>query len=69
MATTSSDLDDQKTGANIQIEGDTLTPPSSQKGPEEREAFGSAPSCLPSSLQQGNQHLTAMRLGTVWKYK
>ena len=48
MATKSSDLDDQKTGASIQTEGHTLTPPSSWHGPEETEAFGSAPSHLPS---------------------
>ena len=34
MATKSSDLDDQKTGVNIQTEGHTLTLPSSQNGPE-----------------------------------
>ena len=44
MATRSSDLDDQKSGLNIQTEGHTLTPPSSQNGPQDPEAFGSAPS-------------------------
>ena len=48
MATNSSDLDDQKTRVNIQTEGHTLTPPSSQHGPGETEAFGSTPSHSPS---------------------
>ena len=50
MATRSSDLDDQKSGVNIQTENHTLTPPSSQNGPEETEAFGSTPSHLPPQL-------------------
>ena len=45
MTTKLSDLDDQKTGVSIQTEGHILTPPSSQNGPEETEAFGSALSC------------------------
>ena len=48
MAAKSSDLDNQKTGVNIQTEGHTLTPPSSCNGPEETEAFGSTPSHSPS---------------------
>ena len=48
MATRSSNLDDQKTGVNIQTKGHTVTPTSSQNGPEETEAFGSTPSCSPS---------------------
>ena len=48
MAARSSDLDDQKPGINIQIKGHTLTPPSGQNGPEDQEAFGSAPSCSPT---------------------
>ena len=44
MAARSSDLDDQKSGVDLQTEGHTLTPPSSQNGPEDPEAFGSAPS-------------------------
>ena len=44
MAARSSDLDDQKSGVNVQTEGHTLTPPSSQHGPEETEVFGSTPS-------------------------
>ena len=44
MATSSSDLDDQKPGVNIQTEGHTLTPPSGWNGPEDPEAFGSTPS-------------------------
>ena len=48
MAARSSDLDDQKSGVNVQTESHTLTPPSGQNGPEETEAFGSAPSCSPS---------------------
>ena len=48
MTTRSSDLDDQKSRVNIQTKGNILTPPSSQNGPEETEAFGSALSCSPS---------------------
>ena len=48
MATRSSDLDEQKPGINIQKEGQTLTPPSGQNGPEDPEAFGSNPSQSPS---------------------
>ena len=48
MATRSSNLDNQKPGVNIQTEGHTLTPPSSQNGPEDPEAFGSTPSSSPS---------------------
>ena len=48
LATRSNNLDDQKSGVNIQTEGHTLTPPSRQNGPEETEVFGSAPSCSPS---------------------
>ena len=48
MATRASELDDQKPGVNIQTEGHTLTPPSSQNGPEDPEALGSAPSHSPS---------------------
>ena len=48
MATRLSDLDDQKCRLNIQTEGHTLTPPSGWNGPEETEAFGSAPSHSPS---------------------
>ena len=48
MTTSSSDLDDQKPGVNIQTKSHTLTPPSSQNGSEDPEAFGSTPSCSPS---------------------
>ena len=48
VATISSDLDDQKSGVNVQTEGHTLTPPSGQNGPEETEAFRSTPSHSPS---------------------
>ena len=48
MAAKSSDLDDVKTGATIQKEGYTITPPSSQKGPDETVASESAPSHSPS---------------------
>ena len=49
MATRSSDLENQKSGLNVQTEGHTLTPPSSQNGPIETEAFSSAPIHSPSS--------------------
>ena len=48
MATRLNELDDQKSGVNLWTEGHTLTPPSSQNGPEDPEAFGSAPSQSPS---------------------
>ena len=48
MATKSSDLGDQRTGASIQTGGHTLTPLSGQHGPEETEAFGGTPSHSPS---------------------
>ena len=44
MAARSSDLDEQKPGTNIQEEGHTLMQPSGWNGPEDPEAFGSAPS-------------------------
>ena len=47
MATNSSDLDNQISEANLQTEGHTLTPPSSQKNLEETGALGSAPSHSP----------------------
>ena len=34
MATRSSDLDDQKSGLNIQTEGHSLTPPTDWNGPQ-----------------------------------
>ena len=51
MATRSSNLDNQKSRVNIQTEGHTITPPSSQNGPEETEAFGSTSSHSPSQSQ------------------
>ena len=48
MAARLSSLDDQKCGTNIQEEGHTLTPTSDWNGPEDPEAFGSAPSQSPS---------------------
>ena len=48
MATQSSDLDDQKFGATIQMEGHNLTPMNGQIGPEEIEASGSTSSHSPS---------------------
>ena len=48
MATQSSDLDDQKSGATVLMEGHSLTPPNGQIGPEEMEASNSAPLHSPS---------------------
>ena len=48
VATRLSNLDDQKPGINTQTEGHTLTPPNSQNGPEDPEAFGSTLSHSPS---------------------
>ena len=47
MATKSSNLDNWKSGANLQIEGHGLTSPSDQKGLEETGASGTA---LPFSI-------------------
>ena len=47
MATKSSDIDDQISGANPPIEGCTLTSPSGQKGLEETGVSGSSPLPLP----------------------
>ena len=48
MATTSSDLDDQISGSNLQNNHCTPTSPSSQNGLEEMGASGSSPSHPPS---------------------
>ena len=48
MAARLSDLDDSKPKIKIKTEGHTLTPISGQNGPEDPEAFGSAPSHSPS---------------------
>ena len=69
MAASSSDLDDQKPGVNIQTEGHTLTPPSGWNGPEDPEAFGSTPSCSPSQSLARKLTPDCLRLGIVWKYR
>ena len=48
MATRSSDLDDQKSGTAIYMEGHTLTAPKSWNGPKQMEVSGSTPSHSPS---------------------
>ena len=48
MATKSSDLDYQTSGANFQTEGHTPLPSRSQKNPEEMGVSGSSPFHLPS---------------------
>ena len=48
MATKSSNLDDQTSGANLQTEGHTLIPSRGHNDPEEVGAMGSGPSHLPS---------------------
>ena len=48
MATRSSDLEDQMSGANLQTEGNVGMESQHQKGPEETGALGSPPSHLPS---------------------
>ena len=48
MAMKSSDLEDQTSGANLQMEGHMGMPSQSQKDPEEMEALGSSPFHLPS---------------------
>ena len=44
MAARLSDPDDQKSGVTLQTKGHTFTSPSSQNGPSDPKAFGSAPS-------------------------
>ena len=44
MVARSSDLDNQKSGVNVQTKDHIPTPPSGQNSPEETEAIGSAPS-------------------------
>ena len=48
MATRSSDLEDQASGANLQTESHADMPSQSQKGPEEIGVLGSSPSNSPS---------------------
>ena len=48
MATQSTDLNDQKSGATTQTEDQTLTLPNGWNGPKEMEASGSTPSCSSS---------------------
>ena len=48
MATRSSDLEEQMSGANLQTEGHAGMQSQCQKGPEEMGASGSSLSCLPS---------------------
>ena len=47
MAAKSSNLEDQTSGANLQMEGHVGMPSKSQKDPEEMRALGSSPSHLP----------------------
>ena len=56
MATRSSHLDDQKS-SYVQTESHTFTPPSSQDGPEETEAFGIAP--LPFTIPVSGEEANA----------
>ena len=48
MASRSSDLEDQMSGANLQTEGHVGIESQCQKGPEKMGALGSSPSHLPS---------------------
>ena len=48
MATRSSDLEDQVSGAKLQMEGHADMPSQSQKDPEEMGVLGSSPSHSPS---------------------
>ena len=65
MAARLSDLDDLNPEVNIQIEGQTLTPVSSQNGPEDPDAFRSAPLYSPSWFPVRKPHLTGLRHGIV----
>ena len=57
MATKSSDLDNQISGTNLQIEGHTPTSPSGWKGLKDTGASGTAPPTPHPSLQRGDCHL------------
>ena len=48
MATRSSDLEDRRSGSNLQTEGHAGMEPQCQQGPEETGVLGSSPSHLPS---------------------
>ena len=48
MAAKLSDLVDETSGVNLQMEGHVDMPPQSAKDLQELEALGSSPSCLPS---------------------
>ena len=48
MATRSSDLEDKRSGANLQTKGHVGMESQHQKGPEEMGALGSSPSHSPS---------------------
>ena len=65
MATRSSDLEDQLSGANLQMEGHTDMPSQSQKDPEETGVLGSSPSCLPSWSPARRLPLAVLILGTA----
>ena len=69
MAAQSSDLDDQKSGATIQAEDHTLTPPNGQIGQEEMEASGSPLLHSPTQYLVRRQMPDTLRLGIVWKFK
>ena len=64
-----SDLDDQKPGINIQTEGYTLTPSSSQMALKIQRHLVVPHHIHHPSLWQENQYLIGLRLRIVWKYK
>ena len=69
MATRSSNLDDQKTGVNIYTKGHTPYHQAAAMALKRLRHLAAPHPIHHPSLWQENQHLTAMRLGIVWKYK
>ena len=57
MAAQSSNLDDQKSGVTIQMEGHTLTLLNGQNDPKEMEASGSTQSHSPSPLPSNEANM------------
>ena len=65
MATRSSDIEDQTSGANLQTEGHGDMQSQSQKGTEEMRALGSSPPTGHLGPQPGGHHPAILILGNA----
>ena len=65
MAARSSDLEDRRSGANLQTEGHMGVESQCQKDPEETGEMGSSPSTCHLGSQAEGFHPTALILGTA----